>query len=87
MLGGKFWVERRGIFGFNNTIRYKDFTLSFAIDGRIGGVAHSVMDQALWMTGAHMDSDTQWRYDEVVNERIHIQKRSILEKGLGIIRI
>ena len=55
------------IFGFNNTVRYKDFTLSFTLDGRIGGVAHSVMDQALWMTGAHRDSDTFWRYDEVVN--------------------
>lgn len=54
-------------FGFNNTVRYKNFTLSFTLDGRIGGVAHSVMDQALWMTGAHRDSDTFWRYDEVVN--------------------
>jgi len=55
------------VFGFNNTVRYKDFTLSFTLDGRIGGVTHSVMDQALWMTGAHRDSDTFWRYDEVVN--------------------
>ncbi len=55
------------VFGFNNTIRYKNLTLSFTLDGRVGGVAHSVMDQALWMTGAHRDSDTQWRYDEVVD--------------------
>lgn len=55
------------VFGFNNTVRYRDFTLSFTLDGRIGGTAQSVMDQALWMTGAHRDSDTFWRYDEVVN--------------------
>ncbi len=55
------------VFGFNNTLRYKNFTLGFTLDGRIGGVAHSVMDQALWMTGAHIDSDSPWRYDEVVN--------------------
>lgn len=30
------------VFGFNNTVRYKDFTLSFTLDGRIGGVTHSV---------------------------------------------
>lgn len=55
------------VFGFNNTLKYKNVTLSFTLDGRVGGVAHSVMDQALWMTGAHRDSDNEWRYDEVVN--------------------
>ena len=55
------------IFGLNTVVRYKNFTLSVSVDGRVGGVAHSVMDQALWMTGAHKDSDTKWRYDEVVN--------------------
>ncbi|MDL2255626.1 SusC/RagA family TonB-linked outer membrane protein [Parabacteroides sp. OttesenSCG-928-K15] len=55
------------IFGLNNTFRYKDFTLQIAIDGRFGGIAHSVTSQALWMTGAHIDSDTPWRYEEVVN--------------------
>ena len=52
-------------------MNYKNFTLSFTIDGRVGGVAHSVIDQALWMTGAHRDSDTQWRYDEVVNGKMN----------------
>ena len=61
------YEEPDWIFGLNNTVKYKNFTLSLAIDGRVGGVAHSVVDQALWMTGAHRDSDTQWRYDEVVN--------------------
>ena len=55
------------IFGLSTVVRYKNFTLSVSVDGRVGGVAHSVMDQALWMTGAHKDSDTKWRYDEVVN--------------------
>lgn len=55
------------IFGFNNSVKFKNFTLGFAIDGQIGGIAHSVTNQALWMTGAHIDSDNEWRYDEVVN--------------------
>ncbi len=68
------------VFGFNNTVRYKDFTLSFTLDGRIGGVTHSVMDQALWMTGAHRDSDTFWRYDEVVNGN-----KSYIGKGVKVV--
>lgn len=53
--------------GWSNTIRYKNFTLSFTIDGRVGGVGHSATEQAMWNSGVHIDSDNQWRYDEVVN--------------------
>lgn len=55
------------IWGFSNIIKYRDFTFSFSFDGRAGGVAHSVTDQAMWNSGRHIDSDNQWRYDEVVN--------------------
>lgn len=65
------YEEPDWIFGLYNKLNYKNFTLSFTIDGRVGGVAHSVIDQALWMTGAHRDSDTQWRYDEVVNGKMN----------------
>src|SRR5699024_7754649 len=39
--------------------------LSF--DGRVGGIAHSVTDQAMWNSGSHPDSDNEYRYDMVVN--------------------
>ena len=55
------------IWGWNNTVTYKNFALSFTFDGRVGGVAHSQTDQAMWNSGAHIDSDNQWRYDEVVD--------------------
>lgn len=55
------------IWGLTNVVRYKDFTFSFTLDGRVGGIAHSVTDQALWNSGSHIESDNQWRYDEVVN--------------------
>ncbi|MDE5678551.1 SusC/RagA family TonB-linked outer membrane protein [Phocaeicola sp.] len=53
--------------GWSNSISYKNFTLSFSIDGRVGGVGHSSTEQAMWNSGVHIDSDNQWRYDEVVN--------------------
>lgn len=56
-------------FGFNNVFKYKNITLGISIDGRIGGVTHSVTNQGLWISGAHPDSDNQWRYDEVVDGR------------------
>ena len=68
------------IFGWVNTISYKDFTLTFTIDGRVGGIAYSWTNQALWNTGAHIESDNQWRYDEVVNG-----KKNYIGEGVKVI--
>jgi len=56
--------------GLTNQFAYKDFALSFSLDGRVGGLSYSNMNARLWQTGAHPDSDTQWRYDEVVDGKI-----------------
>ena len=58
------------IWGFSNTLRYKDFTFHFAFDGCVGGVAYNLTDQVMWNSGSHIKSDNQWRYDEVVNKNI-----------------
>lgn len=68
------------IWGWVNTVSYKDFTLSFTIDGRVGGVAYSWTNQSLWNTGAHIESDNQWRYDEVVNG-----KKNYVGQGVKVV--
>ena len=55
------------VWGITNTLKYKDFTLIFTIDGRVGGISYSNTHQMLWNSGQHIDSDNQWRYEEVVN--------------------
>lgn len=55
------------VWGFTNHLNYKNFTLSVSFDGRVGGRAYNRMEQAMWNTGVHKDSDNQWRYDEVVD--------------------
>lgn len=59
------------IWGFSNTLRYKGFTFHFAFDGCVGGTAYNWTDQVMWNSGSHVESDNQWRYDEVVNKRIN----------------
>lgn len=61
------YKEPNWIWGMTNTFRYKDFTLSMSFDGRVGGLSNSTTNRAMWQTGAHPDSDTPWRYEEVVN--------------------
>ncbi|WP_426790226.1 SusC/RagA family TonB-linked outer membrane protein [Sphingobacterium sp. WOUb80] len=53
--------------GLTNQFSYKDFSLSFSLDGRINGMSYSNMNARLWQTGAHPDSDNSYRYEEVVN--------------------
>ncbi|MCD7977386.1 MAG: hypothetical protein LUG51_09590 [Tannerellaceae bacterium] len=55
------------VWGWTNTFKYKDFTLSVGIDGRIGGKSNSTTNRSMWQTGAHPDTDNEWRYEEVVN--------------------
>ncbi len=55
------------IWGFSNKFKYKNFSLGISIDGRVGGIAYNRMNQSLWNSGRHIDSDNKWRYDEVVN--------------------
>lgn len=61
------YTEPDLVWGITNTLKYKKFTLSFTFDGRVGGMSFSNTHQMLWNSGAHADSDNQYRYDEVVN--------------------
>lgn len=58
------------IWGLNNTIKYKNWSLNIALDGRVGGTAYNQTEQAMWNSGSHPKSDTKERYDEVVNGHI-----------------
>lgn len=55
------------MWGLTNTFKFKGFTVACSFDGRIGGLSINRTDYRMWQTGAHPDSDNEWRYDEVVN--------------------
>lgn len=55
------------VWGFTNHLSYKNFTFDISFDGRVGGKAYNRLEQAMWNSGTHIDSDNQWRYDEVVD--------------------
>lgn len=61
------YTAPKWFWGFTNQFQYKDFALSFSLDGRVKGLSYSNMNARLWQTGAHPDSDTKERYEEVVN--------------------
>ncbi|AHF15734.1 membrane protein [Niabella soli DSM 19437] len=50
------------IWGFNTGFSYKEFTLSASLDGRVGGLAQSVTEMYMWVSGNHPNSLTEERY-------------------------
>lgn len=66
--------------GLTNNFRYKGFTLTIGVDGRIGGLSNARTCRNLWKTGAHPDTDNQWRYDEVVNG-----KKTFVAPGVKVV--
>ena len=61
------YTDPQWIWGFNNTFAYKNFNLAFSFDGRVGGKAYNNMVGYMWSSGTALESDNEWRYDEVVN--------------------
>ena len=61
------YTAPKWFWGLTNQFTYKDFGFSFSIDGRVKGLSYSNMNARLWQTGAHPDSDSPERYEEVVN--------------------
>ena len=68
------------VFGLSTSLTYKNLTVDLSIDGKVGGIAHATIDQAMWNSGAHIDSDNQYRYDEVVNK-----KQTFVGKGVKVV--
>jgi len=50
------------IWGFNTGVHYKNLSLSLSVDGRVGGLAQSVTEMYMWISGNHPNSLTEARY-------------------------
>lgn len=59
-------------FGFINSFKWKDWTMSVNIDGRIGGWLDNYIYGKMFDTGSAPETDTPERYDEVVNDGKYI---------------
>jgi hypothetical protein len=55
------------IWGLSNRMRYKNFHLFFSLDGRVGGLMFNHIERYTMNSGRLIDTDNEYRYDEVVN--------------------
>ena len=52
------------VWGFNTGLKYKNFSLSLSMDGRVGGLAQSTTEMYMWQSGNHPNSLTEARYKD-----------------------
>jgi TonB-linked SusC/RagA family outer membrane protein len=55
------------IWGWSNRMRYRNLHLSFSLDGRVGGLMFNHIERYTMNSGRLIDTDNEYRYDEVVN--------------------
>lgn len=54
-------------FGWINDFQFGRFSIGLNIDGRIGGIMYDDIWDVMFETGSSPQTDTKWRYDQVVN--------------------
>lgn len=59
-------------FGISNSLHYKNISLSFLLDGRIGGLMYSSTNQKMWWGGQHPGTVNQFRDDANNGESTYI---------------
>lgn len=55
------------IWGGNIAVKYKNWQLNVALDGRVGGLTSSTTEMYMWRSGGHPNSVNDARYKDVIN--------------------
>jgi TonB-linked SusC/RagA family outer membrane protein len=69
------------IFGITNNVSYKNFTLGFQFDGRIGGVFYNGVEQKLFEGGMHPETANQYRDDAYLGNKTYTGKGAVVTSG------
>lgn len=73
------------VWGVASRVKYKSFTLSVAVDGRIGGLTPSVTEAYLWLSGSHPNSVIDARYKDVKNAGVAGYQGSYIGEGVKVV--
>ncbi|MFD2888272.1 SusC/RagA family TonB-linked outer membrane protein [Chitinophaga cymbidii] len=69
------------IYGVQNTFKYKDFSLSFSIDGRLGGLIYSTTNQKMWWGGTAKGTVTSYRDDANAGQNTYVGPGVVVTGG------
>ncbi|MGJ1518587.1 SusC/RagA family TonB-linked outer membrane protein [Sphingobacterium siyangense] len=70
----------------SNSFRYRDFSFSFLVDGRFGGLIKNVQDAKQWGSGTHPESANEYRLKDWENRDVKGYKGTVMTNGLKVVK-
>ncbi|WP_115809155.1 SusC/RagA family TonB-linked outer membrane protein [Flavobacterium aquicola] len=67
--------------GITNNLNYKNLALNFTFDGRYGGKIENYVNQKMWQSGRHADSDTPERANDVKGIKSYVTDGVVITGG------
>lgn len=68
-------------YGWQNTFAYKNFTLSFSFDGRLGGLIYSTTNQKMWWGGTAPGTVNKYRDDANAGNSTYVGPGVVVTSG------
>lgn len=69
------------IYGWQNTLTYKNLSFSFSVDGRLGGLIYSTTNQKMWWGGTAKGTVTPYRDDANEGKSTYIGPGVVVTSG------
>lgn len=69
------------IYGIENSFSYKNFSLRFLVDGRIGGMIYSTTNQKMWWGGTNRGTVNSFRDDANAGKSTYVGKGVVVTGG------
>ncbi len=69
------------IYGWQNTFSYKNLSLSFSVDGRLGGLIYSTTNQKMWWGGTSPGTVNNFRDDANAGKATYVAPGVVVESG------
>jgi TonB-linked SusC/RagA family outer membrane protein len=75
------YSDPKWIYGWQNTFAYKNFTLSFSLDGRLGGLIYSSTNEKMWWGGSSPHTVNHFRDEAYLGQNTYIGKGVTVVSG------
>lgn len=75
------YADANWLYGWQNTFKYKNISLSIAVDGRIGGSIYSTTNYKMWWGGTAPGTVNQYRDDANAGKSTYVGKGVVVTSG------
>lgn len=75
------YQDPKWIYGWQNTVTYKQFSLNLSLDGRIGGLIYSTTNEKMWWGGSAPGTANHYRDEAYQGQSTYVGKGVVVSGG------